>query len=283
MSKFELIAGKFFTNLTLDWKFMRLGFLSLSEKIAYLMTKYWAMIANKKSVNFCGITFNYDNRWTPALLQSYPSEIQRLDASIQMKCLDTVLDIGANIGQFGTALAQQFPHINTYSFEPNPVIFSLLSRNALSHQHWRVFNFGISSEEAQYELYFVPGKSAQGSVMRNNADLNLMSEGEIISVPVKLRPLSKTLLEEQDLPSFYDLVKIDVEGAEAAVIRGLKDIRWRYLYIECSLNREGRMELSDLIRIVKETWGIETKLVYRSSLDSKSSCYDVILENESST
>jgi hypothetical protein len=51
-----------------------------------------------------------------------------------------------------------------------------LLKNAESFENWRCFEFGIGDQNALLPLYFVNGKSGQGSLFRANALQGLLSK-----------------------------------------------------------------------------------------------------------
>ncbi len=73
-----------------------------------------------------------------------PTTYQKLDTpwfrSLQ---IDTVFDIGANLGQFTKTVHILLPHAKIYSFEPLPECFDCLQAFAKNKPNIQVFNLGI--------------------------------------------------------------------------------------------------------------------------------------------
>lgn len=116
------------------------------------------------------------------------------------------LDIGANIGNHALAFAPHFAQV--LAFEPHPRTFTLLQLNAALASNVRTFNFGLSD---------APG-SATLLVPADNIGMATLQPGAAgAAVACELRRLD-------DLPELdgqrVALVKIDVEGHEAAALRG---------------------------------------------------------------
>ena len=74
-----ILATKVLENALLDARFFRASGMSLWSKIRFIVLKYVAIAFNRRSVNYLGRAFAYDNRFTPALLQGYSEEIELLD------------------------------------------------------------------------------------------------------------------------------------------------------------------------------------------------------------
>jgi hypothetical protein len=84
----------------------------------------------------------------------------------------------------------------------------------------------------------VRGKSGQGSIYRENAAQGLLG-GEVEETQSSFKVLNAEECSRLGLPSQFDLIKVDVEGAELEVLRSLGGISWRYLYAELSSGRHG--------------------------------------------
>ena len=85
-------------NFNFDRTFLSSRLITVPQKISYLARKYFTLATNNSKINFLGNSFAYDNRFTPVLLQGYPIEIEILDNAVDLNNIETVLDVGANIG-----------------------------------------------------------------------------------------------------------------------------------------------------------------------------------------
>lgn len=272
------LLDRFLTNLALDWRFVtsRAAATPPGERLAYLPRKYAAIIANRRSIDFLGRPFVYDNRLMPALLQGYPDEIATLDQWVGFAHARSVIDVGANVGQFGFALKSFFPHIAVYSFEPNPEPYAMLADNATRFSGWATFPFGLAQTAGTREFFFVKGKSAQGSVFAENATMNLIDASRQ-AIDVRLEHLTDAALEAYGIPAEIDLVKVDVEGAEFDVLESLDRIRWRYLYLELSLGRAGTRSLESVLSLLERQHGRRPRVVYQHVREPATALADVIL------
>lgn len=127
-----------------------------------------------------------------------------------------ILDIGSNVGFYTTCLAISDPTAEIHAFEPNPEVFHELERNlalnGLSGKNTVTHNIGLSDLSIDNSLFFVPKYTGTGggSLMDLHPD-----EGESIRKSVNVRTLDELNIGEK-----IDLIKIDVEGAEYAALRG---------------------------------------------------------------
>lgn len=201
LAQVPFLAGRLVQNLRLDreWLLVELPREPGVRRYRFLLEKYAAIAANRRSVRFLGRPFVYDNRLAPALLQGYPKEILDLGSHVDLRAARTVFDVGANVGQFAFTLKRYWPHLEVCSFEPNPSVFPLLERNARGVPGWRVFPFGVGPEPARVPFFWVPGKSAQGSVHRANSVRNLQTTA-VQQLSVDLRPVDGELMRAWQLP-----------------------------------------------------------------------------------
>ncbi len=280
IEKLMLVGSKARLNFRSDLDFLCFKGLSISDRCRYLVRKYLALLTLRHHIFYLGSVLHYDNFWTPALLQHYPSEINRLSKIVPLAELRTVLDVGANLGQFAITLKRFFPQLEVSSFEPNQAIFSLLQANANAVSGWRVFPYAVGAQDETLALHYVPGKSCQGSFFQKNAALGLL-RSEVVRTEVVVKNLSADFLRVCDLPQKFDLVKIDVEGAERSVLSGLTGVQWKYLYIECSSGREGSISEEEVVGILTLSSGMSVEVLDRTVPRKGEQTYDLVLVNRS--
>jgi FkbM family methyltransferase len=255
MTRLQGLGARAIENFALDVRFLRSARLPLTRRLVFLVAKYWAMATGAQSIGWFGRRLHYDNRFTPALLQSYPGELQTVIDAAGLTGSASVLDVGANVGQFAATTRGLLPGAQVWSFEPNPTVCALLERNARDDARWSVLPYGVSATDAEVDLWFVEGKSSQGSVFEGNAVVGLLGDQHAVKVPIALRELTAQRLAEAGIPAHVDLLKIDVEGAERDALHGLRAVGWDHLLIELSAEREGQMTLADLQSEIEQIWG----------------------------
>ena len=146
----------------------------------------------------------------------------------------TIIDIGANIGQFSCMSNYVFPQANIYAIEPDPKVFSILSSNTNFINRISLFNFAIGDYSRMINFNI-------------NADTQISSVLELGEKRKKEFPKNKVIsiieTEMKTLDSILSsncltkpiLIKIDVQGFEDKVLVGarklLKDIDWVILEV----------------------------------------------------
>ncbi|MFI6151635.1 FkbM family methyltransferase [Kitasatospora sp. NPDC051170] len=163
-----------------------------------------------------------------------------------------VLDVGANIGVYALFVRAHRPTATVYAFEPLPPIFDKLRRNLAAHgEAVKLFPYGLADRTGEARFTFYPGYTtmsarsaladtaadrayvrdlvvgAQGSDLGDAADfLDEMLDHRFREEPYdcRLRRLSEVIEEER--LTRIDMLKIDVQRAEAEVLRGIDDRHW---------------------------------------------------------
>ncbi len=156
-----------------------------------------------------------------------------------------VVDVGANIGLFTLFALETCPSAFVHAFEPAPLIFELLRQNVRGYCGVALNNCGVREASGDAVFTFLPRCTAfsgydhdavverlssvvrkywTGSSKRRSAAglVNAFSKTEQIATPV--RSLSSYIAEREI--DRIDLLKIDVEGDEHAVLAGIDLPHW---------------------------------------------------------
>lgn len=149
-----------------------------------------------------------------------------------------VVDVGANFGYFSVLSAHLIGPGNSgkvISFEPNPGLCKLFRRNR--EINWSIapvtlHEMALAESEGQLILHVPMEHGANGSL---SAPVGM----ECTEIPVSVKPLDSVL--PSDLA--VDIMKIDVEGHEATVLRGARQVIARspklHLILEWSKKQMG--------------------------------------------
>jgi len=147
----------------------------------------------------------------------YKNEIARL-RNVGKKTFVTIIDIGANIGQFASHARVAFPNAQILSFEPIEDCFQQLKAGFSNDPNFKAFNCAI-------------GKSSRKSTFHYNDYAPSSSILEISTTHISHFPKTAhsttTTIEERMFEEVVDigsiaapcLIKIDVQGYELEVIK----------------------------------------------------------------
>jgi FkbM family methyltransferase len=124
-----------------------------------------------------------------------------------------ILDIGANVGSFAVWANMRWPSSRITSYEPNPGTFALLKQNTAALANVTCVNAALFPNARPKEPYFArfagdgeggltayAGETFEAHAMTSSVDVDVVDPKHVRSA---------------------DIVKIDIEGGEAAVLEAL--------------------------------------------------------------
>jgi len=131
----------------------------------------------------------------------------------------TVIDVGANIGQFATAACALFAKAHVHSFEPHPAACAALRKTLKRFPNSTIYETAVGDSVGS-AAFVVSNDSQSSSLMEptefQKAVYPKASVNGVIDVPVTTldtvfggRPLSRPMV-----------LKLDVQGAEHSVLKG---------------------------------------------------------------
>lgn len=171
--------------------------------------------------------------------------------------IETVIDVGANSGQYGGELRTWDFQGKIISFEPTSAAFKALSDRAARDGNWRVFNFALGSEDGTAEIN-VASNSGQSSSLMPMLESLKESAPEIRYVSTEKIPI-KTL--DSALPGLVRdnerlMLKMDVQGTEHFVLKGAATTLPQVRLIECELSivklYDGQLLFPQMLSLLNE-------------------------------
>ena len=147
----------------------------------------------------------------------------------------TIVDIGANRGQFALVVRKHFPDAMIVSFEPLKEPAALFRRVFSSDPQVVLYEMAIGSEEKKMAIHVSRADDSSSllpiTVLQNSLFPGT-AEKETRSIQVK--PLD-AVLSAKDFKS-PALLKMDVQGFERDALEGCKSLlaSFSYIYVECS-------------------------------------------------
>ena len=152
-------------------------------------------------------------------IKSHDSEIRLTRYLLGMDHHDhtLALDCGAHLGYYTMVMSHIFKSV--ISFEPTPDIYNLLESNTDNSPTVRTENAVVADHDGTLDFVCLPTRYSESSTLQpSTVPAELQAKARII--PVKAYTIDSFCAREALKPSF---IKIDVEGSEAAVLRGGKD------------------------------------------------------------
>jgi FkbM family methyltransferase len=133
--------------------------------------------------------------------------------------VNTILDVGANRGQFALSAIHFYPAAGIHSFEPIPAVYNTLQQNTRKQPLIRTYNFALGSSTGTLEFYCNNYSLASSALHVSSLQQQLMPQtaaANQIKVPVKCMD---DLLPGMQIKSPV-LLKLDVQGFEKEVLKG---------------------------------------------------------------
>jgi FkbM family methyltransferase len=175
----------------------------------------------------------------PQINGSHEPKLNSLIAAIAKEGFcDFIIDVGANIGLTSCQNGHLFKKI--HMFEPNPLCYKILEVNSmisLDNNLYTIHKFGIGRED-KFTTLTVPKKNWGGGFVKseNSYDLqtlvekdgfNFFDKNNYLEVDIELRRstdvFAQVFCDLQNMNLKNGVIKIDVEGYEPLVIKGIAE------------------------------------------------------------
>lgn len=134
----------------------------------------------------------------------------------------TILDVGANIGQWALMAGKIWPDSKIYSFEILPKHWKAFNENISATTNITLNKFGLSDFEGNVEVFYNDKFDADASATIYPQFL-IDSEKERYPSKIKCEVKKGSQFIIDNSLHRVDLLKIDVEGHELKVIKGFGD------------------------------------------------------------
>lgn len=175
------------------------------------------------------------------------------------KHINTILDIGANIGAAMIFFKSVYPNAKIVCFEPIPSNMSILQKNITNYSNIEAHEVALSSSNGTLNMIASPGAGNEGgwSMFQRGA------KGDEKTITVQSYH-SGEYLENIGINS-PDLIKVDTEGAEKSILMSLHSSQLSNTkYITGELHGERDFELLDWLE--QQGFDIEMKKSFNKPL-----------------
>ncbi|MGE0114272.1 MAG: FkbM family methyltransferase [Steroidobacteraceae bacterium] len=167
------------------------------------------------------------NRWlVPRGMEIVHHQLERLPAKQLMLSLhhfdiDLILDVGANVGQFGQELLMHRFNGDIVSIEPLPDAHATLKETAKLYPRWTVLDPVAAGADQRMVEISIAGNSYSSSVLE-------MLDTHIAAAP-NSAPIGKINVQQKTLDDIFSgilsarrsvMLKIDTQGYEFPILQG---------------------------------------------------------------
>lgn len=176
---------------------------------------------DKVIINIFGktIQMNVENLSEYVRVKSYKNDTHILEyLESNLNDGDVFWDIGTNIGLYSLILGAKSSKINVICFEPEPRCFSRLKANIALNgfKNIQTFEIALSSDNSEMFLNTSPEFGV--------GDHSLMNKEIVGARTIKIEAVRGDDFAEKHPSVSPNVIKIDVEGAEIEVLKGMKGV-----------------------------------------------------------
>jgi FkbM family methyltransferase len=135
--------------------------------------------------------------------------------------IDMVLDVGANIGQFGSELRAKGYRGKIKSFEPVAAVYRTLADNTATDAEWETYNYALGTEAGSAEIHVAESTVFSSIRASTQAATRFAATAAAASTEtIEVRRLDDVC----HAMSGNVLLKIDTQGFEQQVLQGGRSV-----------------------------------------------------------
>ncbi|MCF6139763.1 FkbM family methyltransferase [Flavobacterium sp. K77] len=183
------------------------------------------------------------SRWVLQLVQGKIFSLASFEVVSNLKKtvphIDTIIDVGANSGQFSNVATHLYPKAKLHAFEPLPDLYKKIAKKFKSNTNITTYNLALGNEDGA--INFNKNKYGHISSILNISTTNIHypnQENDLSQIEVQIKKLDALALTSASENKVV-LLKLDVQGYELEVLKGaeasLKNIE--YIIIEANLEQ----------------------------------------------
>lgn len=201
----------------------------------------------KKAIRFFGYRIvNVKRRWG---IDVY-DDIRRIVSDLGE--IVTVFDVGANVGMTALRMVGEYPNASVFSFEPVKSTFNQLVDNTKDNKKIKCLRLGLGNKVGRVACALHADNRNNSLIQNLNDKLHSNPIGDEV---IDLETLD-TVTERLGISSI-DLLKIDTEGGDLAVLQGAsgllarQSIRFIYFEFHHLLSNDAQQRLGNLVEIAE--------------------------------
>lgn len=130
----------------------------------------------------------------------------------------TVIDVGANKGDWTAAMRTYAPHANIFAFEPDPSNVAALRRRFKNDSHVTIVPHALAAQSGKSKLYTNENGSVLASLLPRDLDHFNLSLNQ--TIPISTINMTDFLKAYPQVKKI-DVLKLDVEGLEHAILSSI--------------------------------------------------------------
>ena len=160
----------------------------------------------------------------------------RIVAATRWLGVDTVLDVGANIGQYADALRASGFGGRIVSFEPLGDAYAQLAHRAAKDPKWQAERTAVGAERGTLEIHIAANSHSSSVLPMNDTHLGAAPQSRTIgSESVPVTTIADVVAANGVVPD-RTLLKIDTQGYEKPVLDGAGELLAQFALVQLELS-----------------------------------------------
>ena len=164
------------------------------------------------------------------------SYASRLARTLHARGIDTVLDVGANVGQYAVLTRSAGFDGRIISCEPLGGAYGELSQRAARDDRWTALNTAVGAEPGTARINVSENSFSSSIRPMTDAHLDTAPQSRVIATEEVPVTTVEQIVADHDVVPERTLLKIDTQGFEDEVLRGAGDLVGRVAAIQIELS-----------------------------------------------
>jgi FkbM family methyltransferase len=138
--------------------------------------------------------------------------------------VQTIFDVGANVGDVTAAYRAQFPAAKVFAFEPFPECFERLRARFVADEAVQPIRAAATDRDGTRTLYVSTGVTTHSLLQRSRSGSEYFPNRSEVRAQIEVPILTLDGFCREHGIEQVDVLKVDAEGSEILVYRGAREI-----------------------------------------------------------
>ena len=153
--------------------------------------------------------------------------------------INCVIDVGANVGQYGKAIRENGYMGHIFSFEPVKDNYLLLEKSTQKDPNWHTFNFALGSKNStglmnvtrrtEFSSFFKPSQFSE-KIFNDQVSISESQQVEIRSLDSIIGEITRFV------PESRVYLKMDTQGYDLEVLKGASELVKNIIALQSELS-----------------------------------------------
>ncbi|NMF63093.1 FkbM family methyltransferase [Brasilonema octagenarum] len=170
------------------------------------------------------------------VVRSPPRKYNFLIKLLNNHNVDTVIDVGANLGQYATEIRSEGFDGRILSIEPVPEVFNSLQKTKTKDSKWSGFNFALGAENGTTQINLTNFSDLSSILEPTEYAKSVAPAFEVKEkIQIQLKTLD-TFWNENKLDNSKVFLKLDCQGFEEQILQGANESLQKVVGVQMELS-----------------------------------------------